>query len=1152
MKIINNKVIFGFLFSFLLLNNLFANATTTINIYDENKYSFLEKTGLQFYCFISPFIGFENKKCKIEIVLNNIENATSTIITTKNITNAPVINALKNNLAVGGSNADVVFLNNAVKGPKGENGQNGKDGLNGTTTIIYTSNFGNTQVSPTAYINPGSVHSSIFQTTVPGDIWETYVHNLKSDLATITALTSTLLNTFSINATNGNITNLNSTNGTFTNSTTTNSYIQNGRIYNATIDNVQILNGVATLTGATITDLTWGNATGTNLTLENLNTTNLNATGTFLLATGTIASSSIENANVNSLLVNNSTITNLFATDASITNATITNLSVPNTLSSAVNVMTSNIGGSISTTTIINSNILNFVGDAINSITSTVNGVFSSSTINTLNNLSLTGSTTAVNIKTDYLNSTNSVFTNSTTTNATTTNSYIQNGRIYNATIDNVKILNGVATLSAATVTDLFVNNASLTNLISANATTTNFFAEFFSSVNAFFINLTATNATITNATTTNLYSTFANILDLIFSNATGTNLTLENLNTTNLNATGTFLLATGTIASTTINNLNVENILGKNATFTNLVASTTYSNQYSGILARLTNLETQNILATNSTITNSFVQNQRYKTLNLNLSASGNIGSAPTTVDMATVFNVIGTGALSLTIPAPTDATPGKIAYINNVGTDTFSILGSSVSASSSRSIIWTGTTWMLTGDGINSISASSTFATSTQYTIIKNVNQSTSGTALQNDNAFQFAVGANQTWYFNISARVSPGSSGPRNIQAAMSLPLGTTNCSFSIVEDRDNTSATSNVCGGIVQTSAIDANSFMNIIYTGVFSTGSVGGNATFQWAKVVAGAPSISIDAVDTNVLTAFRISGADLGEVYYSSEGAIPFGEIVSLNGTGVSHVSRSVKEYDNNALGIISTKPGSVLGEIDGSGVPVVVGLSGRVPVKVSLKNGEIKAGDYITTSDIPGVGIKATKAGRVVGKALTSLSGSENETGMVMVFIQNTYFDGGEGNDFTSQISVATNEVMDRFTNSFKNTFEKLSDVLLDMNLFVKALTTEKIVTKEICINQTCIVEDDLKEFLKYKNSQINTSTNTEIILEPVISNIIENVTTTTEDFVATTTENVEATNTQVATNTTLMENIQNVVSGIIENISTVTEEVATPTISN
>ena len=64
-----------------------------------------------------------------------------------------------------------------------------------------------------------------------------------------------------------------------------------------------------------------------------------------------------------------------------------------------------------------------------------------------------------------------------------------------------------------------------------------------------------------------------------------------------------------------------------------------------------------------------------------------------------------------------------------------------------------------------------------------------------------------------------------------------------------------------------------------------------------------------------------------------------------------------------------------VIGDTDGTGRPVIVGLSGRVPVRVTTKNGGIKPGDYITTSDISGVGMRATEAGRVIGKALTGLS---------------------------------------------------------------------------------------------------------------------------------------------------------------------------------
>ena len=141
------------------------------------------------------------------------------------------------------------------------------------------------------------------------------------------------------------------------------------------------------------------------------------------------------------------------------------------------------------------------------------------------------------------------------------------------------------------------------------------------------------------------------------------------------------------------------------------------------------------------------------------------------------------------------------------------------------------------------------------------------------------------------------------------------------------------------------------------------------------------------------MTFYKITGADVAEVYYSDDVSINEGDIVALNGAGASQVQKSSKGYQSSAIGIVSTKPGLVLSESDGAGKPVIVGLSGRVPVKVSGKNGAINPGDYITTSDIPGVGMRATRAGHVIGKALTGIPAGVD--GTVIAFIQNTYFDG-------------------------------------------------------------------------------------------------------------------------------------------------------------
>jgi hypothetical protein len=180
----------------------------------------------------------------------------------------------------------------------------------------------------------------------------------------------------------------------------------NGVVSSTTIGTLNNINLTGTTTAATITaqqvdttGLTAVNATLTNATTSNFFAdvlsaitgyiSNLifdNATGTNLTATGTASlanviatntiSTNIEGTNAT---LTNATATNFFAANASLTNATISNLavdsiSVPNTLSSAANVMTSDVGGSVSTTSIINSNVIDFATTS-RVLTSTVNGV---------------------------------------------------------------------------------------------------------------------------------------------------------------------------------------------------------------------------------------------------------------------------------------------------------------------------------------------------------------------------------------------------------------------------------------------------------------------------------------------------------------------------------------------------------------------------------------------------------------------------------------------------------------------------------------------------------------------------------------------------------------------------------------------------------
>ncbi len=110
-------------------------------------------------------------------------------------------------------------------------------------------------------------------------------------------------------------------------------------------------------------------------------------------------------------------------------------------------------------------------------------------------------------------------------------------------------------------------------------------------------------------------------------------------------------------------------------------------------------------------------------------------------------------------------------------------------------------------------------------------------------------------------------------------------------------------------------------------------------------------------------------------------------------------------------LGVMSTAPDKVMGEQildilmnydeesntytpkDANKKPIPVALAGRTLVKVSSENGAIEPGDAITLSATkPGVGVKATEAGYIVGKALQAYNG--DGVGSTMVLVGNAWYD--------------------------------------------------------------------------------------------------------------------------------------------------------------
>ncbi|MBL8030735.1 MAG: hypothetical protein JNK33_00195, partial [Candidatus Doudnabacteria bacterium] len=146
-------------------------------------------------------------------------------------------------------------------------------------------------------------------------------------------------------------------------------------------------------------------------------------------------------------------------------------------------------------------------------------------------------------------------------------------------------------------------------------------------------------------------------------------------------------------------------------------------------------------------------------------------------------------------------------------------------------------------------------------------------------------------------------------------------------------------------------------------------------------------------------------GADLAENYPSFDLSLEAGEVVALatstssiissesqDNQTVENISGVVRASINtpHVLGIVASKPAILMSSNTINSKPIA--LAGRVPVKVSLENGAIRIGDYLTISkEVPGAAAKAIYSGNVIGRALENYS-SENSSGKVFVFIEVGY----------------------------------------------------------------------------------------------------------------------------------------------------------------
>jgi F0F1-type ATP synthase membrane subunit c/vacuolar-type H+-ATPase subunit K len=147
-----------------------------------------------------------------------------------------------------------------------------------------------------------------------------------------------------------------------------------------------------------------------------------------------------------------------------------------------------------------------------------------------------------------------------------------------------------------------------------------------------------------------------------------------------------------------------------------------------------------------------------------------------------------------------------------------------------------------------------------------------------------------------------------------------------------------------------------------------------------------------------VLTVFLYGTPVYAQNFSLSSGdaiGVPI-DVKVINGDIITSSTNGYKladtPYDPQIFGVVSINPALYFKDTTAkNNVPVV--NTGNVQVLVSSKNGNIKAGDFITSSTFPGVGEKVTDNGYVLGRAEQNYASSDpNKVGLIMVTLQPHY----------------------------------------------------------------------------------------------------------------------------------------------------------------
>jgi hypothetical protein len=156
---------------------------------------------------------------------------------------------------------------------------------------------------------------------------------------------------------------------------------------------------------------------------------------------------------------------------------------------------------------------------------------------------------------------------------------------------------------------------------------------------------------------------------------------------------------------------------------------------------------------------------------------------------------------------------------------------------------------------------------------------------------------------------------------------------------------------------------------------------------------------------------------------------------------------------DESVIGVVSTNPGYVLDDGSMKDPKVPVALAGRIPTNVSTKNGVIHLGDYLTSSEISGVAVKATKAGQVIGIAMEDDTDiNPADVHQVTMFVKNTYFAGNSSQDISDAlVALGTLVQQSESTSTMALSITNTDRIIAGLDVITPKLVAESVLVNNI-----------------------------------------------------------------------------------------------------